>query len=119
MSIRIEPEIGSVSALGSRTVKPSATTTYTLIATNRAGDRKLSQRLEVSERINIFSSDSIDSEVLLEKYKASDDGKVLSGQKIPVSDPNAAQGIFLGYRALKDKSGKFIFIPVYENKQEE
>jgi len=117
--IRIEPEVGLVSALGSRTVKPSATTTYTLIATNRTGDSKLSQRVEVSERINIFSSDSIGSGVLLEEYKASDDSKVLPGQKLPVSDPNAKLGKFLGYRALKDDSGKFIFIPVYENKQEE
>ena len=117
--IRIEPEVGPVSALGSRTVKPSATTTYTLIATNRAGDSKLSQKVEVRERINIFSSDSIGSRVLLEEYKASDDSKVLPGQKTPVSDPNATPGKFLGYRARKDESGKFIFIPVYENKQEE
>ncbi len=117
--IRIEPEVGPVTALGSRTVKPSATTTYTLIATNQAGERRLSRRIEISERINIFSSDSIGSRVLLEEYKASDDSKVLSEQKPPVSDPNTALGKFLGYRALKDESGKFIFIPVYENKQEE
>ena len=117
--IRIEPEIGSVSALGSRTVKPSVTTTYTLIATNRAGDSKLSQIVEVSERINIFSSDSIGSGVLLEEYKASADSKVLPGQKPPVSNPDKALGKFLGYRARKDESGKFVFIPVYENKQEE
>ena len=117
--IRIEPEVGPVSALGSRTVKPTATTTYTLIATNKAGDSKLSQKVEVSERINIFSSDSIDSRALLEEYKSSDDSKVLPGQKLPVSEPNATQGKFLGYRARKDESGKFIFIPVYENKQEE
>jgi len=117
--IRIEPEIGSVSALGSRTVKPSVTTTYTLIATNQAGDNKLSQKVEVSKRINIFSSDSISSRVLLEEYKTSDDSKVLPAQKTQESDPNAAQGKFLGYRARQGKSGKFIFIPVYENKQEE
>jgi prefoldin subunit 5 len=117
--IRIEPEVGLVSALGSRTVKPFATTTYTLIATNQAGDNKLSQNIEVSERINIFSSDSIGSRELLEEYKASEDSQVLPGQKLPVSDPNAKLGKFLGYRALKDESGKFIFIPVYENKQEE
>jgi len=117
--IRIEPEIGSVSALGSRTVKPSVTTTYTLIATNQAGDNKLSQKVEVSKRINIFSSDSISSRVLLEEYKASDDSKVLPAQKTQESDPNAAQGKFLGYRARQDKSGKFIFIPVYETRQEE
>ena len=116
--IRIEPEVGPVSALGSRTVKPSATTTYNLIATNRAGDSKLSQKVEVSERINIFSSDSIDSRALLEEYKASHDSKVLPGQKLPASDPNAKQGKFLGYRARKDESGKFIFIPVYENQEE-
>lgn len=117
--IRIEPDVGPVSALGSRTVKPSATTTYTLIAGNKAGESRQTCRVEVSERINIFSSDSIGSGVLLEEYKASDDSKVLPGQKLPVSDPNATQGKFLGYRALKDESGKFIFIPVYENKQEE
>ncbi len=117
--VRIEPEVGPVSALGSRTVKPSATTTYTLIATNQAGERRLSHRIEISERINIFSSDSIGSRALLEEYKASDDSKVLSEQKPPVSDPNETQGKFLGYRARQDESGKFLFIPVYENKQEE
>jgi len=117
--IRIEPKVGPVSALGSRTVKPTATTTYTLVATNKAGDSKLSQKVEVSERINIFSSDSNSPRALLEKYKSSDDSKVLPGQKLPVSEPNATQGKFLGYRARKDESGKFIFIPVYENKQEE
>ena len=115
--IRIEPEIGPVSALGARTVKPSATNTYTLIATNKAGEKTLSLKVEVSERINIFSSDSIGPRALLEEYKASDDSKVLPEQQTEVSDPNAAQGKFLGYRARKDKSGKFIFIPVYENKQ--
>jgi len=117
--IRIEPEVGPVSALGSRTVKPSATTTYTLIATNQAGDSRLSRKVEISERIRIFSSDSTRPRVLLEEYKASDDRKILSEQKTQVSDPNATLGKFLGYRARKDESGKFIFIPVYENKQEE
>jgi hypothetical protein len=117
--IRIEPEVGPVSALGSRTVKPSATTTYTLIATNQAGDSKLLRKVEVSELITIFSSDSTRPQVLLEEYKASDDSKILSEQKTQVSDPNATLGKFLGYRARKDESGKFIFIPVFENKQEE
>jgi hypothetical protein len=117
--IRIEPEVGPVSDLGSRTVKPSATTTYTLIATNQAGDSRLSRKVEVSEHITIFSSDSTRPQVLLEEYRASDDSKVLSEQKTQVSDPNATLGKFLGYRARKDESGKFIFIPVFENKQEE
>ena len=36
--ISIEPEIGSVSALGSKNIKPSKTTTYTLTATNSGGE---------------------------------------------------------------------------------
>jgi prefoldin subunit 5 len=117
-SIRIEPGIGRVSALGSRAVKPAATTTYTLIAGNKAGLSRMSCRVEISERITIFSTDSIHPQVLLEEYKASDDSKVLPGQKPPVSDPNSTLGKFLGYRARKDETGKFIFIPVYENKLE-
>lgn len=117
-SIRIEPGIGAVSALGSRAVKPSATTTYTLIAANKAGQSRLSCRVEISERITIFNSDSIRPRVLLEEYKASDDRKVLSDRKPQVSGPNATLGKFIGYRARQDETGKFIFIPVYENKQE-
>ena len=118
-SIRIEPGIGPVSALGSRAVNPSTTTTYTLIATNKAGQSRLSCRVEISERITIFSSDSIHPRILLEEYKVSDDRKVLSDRKPQVSDPKATLGKFIGYRARQDETGKFIFIPVYENKQEE
>ena len=117
--IRIEPGIGAVSALGSRAVNPSTTTTYTLIAENKAGQSRLSCRIEINERINIFSTDAIHHRILLEEDSASGDRKVLPGQKPPVSDPNATLGKFIGYRARKDESGKFIFIPVYENKQEE
>jgi myosin heavy subunit len=77
--VRIEPGIGPVSALGSMAVNPSTTTTYTLIATNKAGESILSCRIEVKKRITIFSTD----------------------------------------RSRTDESGKFIFIPVYENNQEE
>ncbi len=118
-SVRIEPGIGRVSALGSRAVKPSATTTYTLIAANKAGQSRLSCRVEISERITIFSSDAIHPRILLEEYKASDDREVLLGQKPRVSDPNSTLGKFLGYRARRDETGKFIFIPVFENTQEE
>lgn len=45
--IRIEPDIGTVGALGSRTVTPSKTTTYTLIATNQAGESRVTRRIEV------------------------------------------------------------------------
>ena len=117
--IRIEPGIGPVSALGSRAVNPSTTTTYTLIAANKAGQSRLSCRVEINERITIFSSDATHPRILLEEDTASGDRKILPGQKLPVSDPNATLGKFIGYRARKDETGKFIFIPVYENKQEE
>ena len=117
-SIRIEPGIGAVSALGSRVVKPTATTTYTLIAANKAGLNRLSCRVDVNERITIFSNDSIHPQVLLEEYKASDDRKVLPELKPQANDPNATLGKFLGYRARRDETGKLIFIPVFENKQE-
>jgi predicted nucleic acid-binding Zn-ribbon protein len=45
--IRIEPGIGSVSTLGSRIVKPSKSTTYTLIATNKAGESRQTRWIEV------------------------------------------------------------------------
>ena len=118
-SIRIEPGIGLVSALGSRAVKPSTSTTYTLIAGNKAGLSRLSCRVEVNERITIFSTDSIHPQALLEEYKDSEDGKVLPGQKPQVSDTSSTLGKFLGYRARRDETGKFIFIPVFEKKQEE
>jgi len=118
-SIRIEPGIGPVSALGSRVVNPSTTTTYTLIAANKAGQSRLSCRIEISKRITIFSTDSIRPRILLEEDKASGDSKVLSGQKTQVSDPNSTLGKFIGYRARQDKTGKFVFIPVFENKQKE
>jgi len=118
-SIRIEPGIGRVSALGSRAVKPAATTTYTLVAGNKEGQSRLSCRVEVNERITVFSTDSIHPQVLLEEYKASDDSKILTGQKSHVSDPNSTLGKFLGYRARQDESGKFVFIPIFEKKNEE
>ena len=118
-SVRIEPGIGAVSALGSRAVKPAETTTYTLIAGNKAGLSRMSCRVEISERITIFSADSIHPQVLLEEYKASDDSKVLPELKHQASDTKTTLGKFLGYRARRDESGKFIFIPVFEKKQEE
>lgn len=45
--IRIEPDIGVVGALGSRTVTPLKTTTYTLIATNKIGESRVTLRIEV------------------------------------------------------------------------
>jgi prefoldin subunit 5 len=118
-SVRIEPGVGAVSALGSRAVRPAATTTYTLIAGNNAGLSRLSCRVEVSERITTFSTDSIHPQALLEEYNAPDDSKVLPELKIQSKDPNTTLGKFLGYRAKRDESGKFIFIPVFEKKQEE
>jgi len=58
-SIRIEPGIGPVSSLGSMAVNPSTTTTYTLIAENKAGQSRLSCRVEINDGITIFSSDAI------------------------------------------------------------
>ncbi|GEM_PF-1330085 len=57
--IRIEPDIGPVSSLGSMAVNPSTTTTYTLIAENKAGQSRLSCRVEINDGITIFSSDAI------------------------------------------------------------
>ena len=45
--ISIEPDIGSVSALGSRNVKPSKTTTYTLTATGKGGETVETCKVEV------------------------------------------------------------------------
>lgn len=47
--IRIEPGIGSVSALGSVAVKPSTATTYTLIATNKAGQSRATCKIDVDD----------------------------------------------------------------------
>ena len=45
--IRIEPDIGSVNALGSRIITPTKTTTYILIAINEAGESRVTRRIEV------------------------------------------------------------------------
>ena len=46
--VRIEPGIGTVSSLGSKTVAPSTTTTYTIIAKNEAGESRETRRIEVN-----------------------------------------------------------------------
>jgi len=46
--VRIEPGIGTVSSLGSKTVAPTAATTYTIIATNKAGESRETLRIEVN-----------------------------------------------------------------------
>ncbi len=46
--VRIEPGIGTVSSLGSKTVAPSTTTTYIIIATNKAGESRETRRIEVN-----------------------------------------------------------------------
>lgn len=45
--VRIEPGIGTVSSLGSKTVAPSTTITYTIIATNNAGESREARTIEV------------------------------------------------------------------------
>lgn len=45
--IRIEPGVGNVGILGSKNVYPSETTAYTIIATNEAGESRLTQQIEV------------------------------------------------------------------------
>jgi hypothetical protein len=45
--IRIEPGLGSVSALGSTNVRPTKTTTYTLTATNDSGQAVETCKVEV------------------------------------------------------------------------
>lgn len=45
--VRIEPDIGSVGPLGSRTISPTKTTTYVLIAVNEAGESRVTRRIEV------------------------------------------------------------------------
>lgn len=116
--IRIEPDIGRVSALGSRAVNPPRTTNYTLIAANGAGEKRQTCRVEVSKSLMI-SSDRIPAQVPLKTNSVSGDNKVLSEQQPSVSNPNTKLGKFLGYRVRRDESGKLIFIPVFENKQEE
>jgi phage shock protein A len=116
--IRIEPAIGSVSALGSVAVKPSTATAYTLIATNKAGESRVSCTIEVVKG-PALGSDIIGPRRSFEKDVASEDNKVVSGQKPQVGEPDKKSGKLLGYRAVKDKSGKFIFIPVYQSKPEE
>ncbi|MHC4557310.1 MAG: hypothetical protein ACYTFW_10415 [Planctomycetota bacterium] len=117
--IRIEPGIGPVSTLGSRTVASSASITYILIATNETREIRQALRIEVGEHPTIRSFDATRSRILSEKYMDSGDSKVLSGQKPQKDDPNAPSGQLVGYRARKDESGKFIFIPVYEGEKEQ
>jgi predicted nucleic acid-binding Zn-ribbon protein len=116
--IRIEPGMGSVSALGSVVVKPSTATTYTLIATNKAGESRVTCTIEVSKSLTM-GSDIIVPRISFGQDAASIDNKVLSGQKTEAGKPDTTSGKLLGYRAVKDNSGKFIFIPVYQSKPEE
>ena len=51
--IRIEPEIGPVSCLGSKAVKPAATTTYSLIASNQAGESTITCKVEVNKQLAV------------------------------------------------------------------
>ena len=46
-NVRIEPNIGPVGVLGSRTIAPTKTTTFTLIATNENGESRVTRRIEV------------------------------------------------------------------------
>ena len=48
--VRIEPGVGVVGTLGSTVVTPSKTTTYTLIATNDAGESRQTQQIEVLDQ---------------------------------------------------------------------
>jgi peptidoglycan hydrolase CwlO-like protein len=116
--ISIEPDIGLVSALGSRAVDPSKTTTYTLIAANRNGESIEKCKVEVSRSL-IISSDRIPPRILLKADQTTSENKVLSEQQSLESEQGKTLGKFLGYRARKDESGKFIFIPVFESQKEE
>jgi len=44
-------------------------------------------------------------------------GRVFSEQGVQILDPNSPARKLIGYKARKDDSDKFIFIPVYENQQ--
>ena len=48
--VRIEPDIGIVGTLGSTVVTPPKTTTYTLIAKNKDGESRQTQRIEVIDQ---------------------------------------------------------------------
>jgi hypothetical protein len=63
---------------------------------------------------------------MLEEYWIADGLGVASGnlqvvaqQKPQKGDPNAPSRKLIGYRARKDESDKYIFIPVYEDGQKE
>ncbi|MHC4143320.1 MAG: hypothetical protein ACYSUD_00930 [Planctomycetota bacterium] len=45
--------------------------------------------------------------------------RVLSEQRVQISNSNAPARKLIGYKARKDDSDKYIFIPVYENQQEQ
>ena len=45
--VRIEPNIGTVGSLGSRTIAPTKTTTFTIIVTNENGESRVTRRIEV------------------------------------------------------------------------
>jgi len=48
--VRIEPGVGIVGTLGSAVDTPPKTTTYTLIAKNKAGESRVTQRIEVTDQ---------------------------------------------------------------------
>lgn len=46
--VRIEPGVGPVGLLGSKAVYPSQTTAYTIIATSKTGESRVTQQIEVA-----------------------------------------------------------------------
>jgi hypothetical protein len=67
--VRIEPGIGIVGSLGSAVVKPSKTTTYTLIAKNKSGESRVTQRIEVTNLNNIQRTANLNTSVALDDRK--------------------------------------------------
>jgi hypothetical protein len=52
-SVRIEPGVGVVGTLGSTAIAPAKTTTYTLIARNKTGESRATQRVEVVDQSEV------------------------------------------------------------------
>lgn len=59
--ISIDPDIGSVSLRGSRTVRPVETTTYTLTASNDAGSVDATTVIFVNENVELPTIESFDA----------------------------------------------------------
>ena len=77
------------------------------------------EKVEVSEHPTPRRFETTRPQILSGEYLAAGDHRFLSKMKPQQGAVDAPARKLLGYRARKDESDKFVFIPVYEDEQEQ